>query len=120
MVPTPEKNRAVEVGNPMITGTMNVAPNMATTCCSPMPIVIGADSRSSGATTVPGSMLRPSPCSFQVNMSLIVTMVPSSDRAQHGLCIQVVGRGRRPRPTRLPALVAGSAVSPRTPPPVRW
>src|SRR6476620_10815685 len=78
MVPTPEKNRAVEVGNPMITGTMNVAPNMATTCCSPMPTVIGADSLSSGATTVPGEMLRPSPCSFQVNMSLLVTMVPSA------------------------------------------
>ena len=75
-MPTPEKNRAVEVGNPMITGTMNVAPNMATTCCRPMPTVIGTDSRSSGATTVPGLMLRPSPCSFQVNMSLIVTMFP--------------------------------------------
>ena len=65
----------------MITGTMNVAPNMATTCCRPMPTVIGTDSRSSGATTVPGSMLRPSPCSFQVNMSLIVTIGPPRPRA---------------------------------------
>ena len=38
-----------------------VAPNMAITCCTPMPTVRGQLSRSSGATTVPGVMVRPSP-----------------------------------------------------------
>ncbi len=52
MVPTPEKNRVVDGGNPVSTGTRKVAPNIATTCCSPMLTVRGHVRRSSGATTV--------------------------------------------------------------------
>jgi hypothetical protein len=61
-VPMPEKRRVVETGNPVSTGTRNVAPNMAMTCCAPIAIVAGQFSRSSGLTTVPGSTVRPLPC----------------------------------------------------------
>lgn len=51
MVPTPENSRVVAGGNPVSTGTRKVAPNIATTCWAPMPMVRGQLSRSSGATT---------------------------------------------------------------------
>ena len=54
IVPTPENNNVVFTGNPVKVGTSSVAPNMAITCCIPMPIVRPHDSRSSGATTAPG------------------------------------------------------------------
>ena len=60
-VPRPEKSSAVVAGMPVRAGTSTVAPNMAITCCTPMPTVRGQLSRSSGATTVPGVMVRPSP-----------------------------------------------------------
>src|SRR5882757_1408473 len=50
-VPTPENSSVVVGGKPVSTGTRNVAPNMATTCWAPMPMVRGQLSRSSGATT---------------------------------------------------------------------
>src|SRR4051812_37242571 len=50
-VPTPENKRVVAGGKPVSTGTRKVAPNIATTCCAPMPKVRGQLSRSSGATT---------------------------------------------------------------------
>ena len=53
-VPRPEKSSAVVAGMPVRAGTSTVAPNMAITCCTPMPTVRGQLSRSSGATTVPG------------------------------------------------------------------
>ena len=40
--------------SPMMIGNTNVAPNIATTCWAPSPIVLGQDSRSSGLTTSPG------------------------------------------------------------------
>ena len=46
---------------PMMSGKTNVAPNMATTCCAPMPTVSGHDSRSSGATASPSGGVFPSP-----------------------------------------------------------
>src|SRR5258708_37343223 len=50
-VPTPENSSVVVGGKPVSTGTRNVAPNIATTCWAPMPMVRGQLSRSSGATT---------------------------------------------------------------------
>ena len=49
-MPIPVKNRVVAGSNPVRRGTKKVAPNMATTCCAPMPIVIGQDIRSLGRT----------------------------------------------------------------------
>lgn len=40
-VPIAEKNSVVAGGNPVSRGTRNVAPNMATTCWAPIPIVRG-------------------------------------------------------------------------------
>lgn len=50
----PEKRIVVAGGNPVSSGTRTVAPNMATTCCRPIPMVRGHESRSSGITTPPG------------------------------------------------------------------
>src|ERR671926_449272 len=41
--------------SPMTIGKTKVAPNIATTCCAPIPTVRGHDSRSSGATASPRS-----------------------------------------------------------------
>ena len=50
-MPTPENSRVVAGGKPVSTGTRKVAPNIATTCWAPMPMVRVQPSRSSGATT---------------------------------------------------------------------
>ena len=47
--------------SPMTRGKTKVAPNMATTCCAPMPMVSGHDNRSSGATASPNGGVLPSP-----------------------------------------------------------
>ena len=65
-VPIPVKNSVVAGENPVSSGTRKVAPNMATMCCEPIPMVRGQDRRSWGCTTSPGPMDLPSPCSFQV------------------------------------------------------
>ncbi len=65
MVPIAEKNSVVDGGNPVMSGTRNVAPNIATTCCNPMPTVRGQVSRWPGATTSPGARFLPSPCRAQ-------------------------------------------------------
>src|SRR5690606_12748027 len=65
-VPKPEKNRVVVGGIPVRSGTRKVAPNMATTCWAPKPIVRGQESRSSGRTIASGLTLAPSPCSFHM------------------------------------------------------
>ena len=44
----------------MTSGNTNVAPNIATTCWTPIPTVRGHDSRSSGRTTSPGGGVLPS------------------------------------------------------------
>src|SRR5665647_2036277 len=62
LVPTAEKNSVVEAGNPVIAGTRIVEPHIATTCCMPIPTVRGQLNRSSGLTTAPGRIRRPSPC----------------------------------------------------------
>ena len=56
MVEIPENNSVVFTGKPVSVGTSSVAPNMATTCCMPMPIVRPQLKRSSGATTAPGAI----------------------------------------------------------------
>ncbi|BDO40800.1 hypothetical protein CELD12_02900 [Cellulomonas sp. NTE-D12] len=66
MVPIAEKNRVVCGEKPVSSGTRKVAPNIATTCCRPIPVVRGQLSRSPGDTTAPGAIVRPSPCSFQL------------------------------------------------------
>ena len=58
---TPENSSVVLTGKPVNVGTNSVAPNMAITCCIPMPIVRPQLKRSSGATTSPGVMCLPSP-----------------------------------------------------------
>ena len=50
---TPDIRIARFGSRPMMIGKTNVAPNIATTCCAPTPIVFGQDSRSSGLTGVP-------------------------------------------------------------------
>ena len=70
-VPTPENSSVVDTGNPVSTGTRNVAPNIAMTCCMPIAIVAPQLRRSPGATTAPGATVRPFPCSFQRNMCLL-------------------------------------------------
>ena len=60
-MPIPEKNRVVVGGNPVIIGTKNVAPNMATICCNPIPMVLGQVNLSSVETTSPGAIFFPSP-----------------------------------------------------------
>ena len=52
-------------GKPVRTGTRNVAPNIATTCWAPKPIVRGHESRSSGRTMASVATVRPSPCRVQ-------------------------------------------------------
>src|SRR5215216_5767858 len=47
--------------SPMTSGKTNVAPNIATTCWAPRPIVRVQDRRSSGRTTSPGGGVLP-PC----------------------------------------------------------
>ena len=72
----PEKSRVVAGGMPVMMGTRNVAPNMATTCCMPMPMVRGHASRSSGATTWPGRMDLPLPWSFHLMPSMLMAGLP--------------------------------------------
>jgi len=60
----PLKSSVVDGGNPVSSGTRNVAPNIATTCCTPRPIVRPQVRRSSGATIVVAETVAPSPCSF--------------------------------------------------------
>ena len=67
-VPTAVKNRVVDGGKPVSRGTRNVAPNIATTCWAPMPIVRGHERRSPGRTTSPGWMEVPSPWVRHVKM----------------------------------------------------
>ena len=62
MVPTPEKKSVVVGGKPVMIGTKKVAPNIAAMCCSPVPMVRGQESRSSGAITPPELF------TFQLNM----------------------------------------------------
>src|SRR5699024_8852552 len=56
--------------SPMMSGNTNVAPNIATMCCAPRPIVRGQLRRSPGATAAPGAMFLPSPCSFHPNADM--------------------------------------------------
>lgn len=60
-MPIAVKNRVVDGGKPVSSGTRNVAPNIATTCWAPMPIVRGHVIRSSGRTISPGRIVFPSP-----------------------------------------------------------
>ena len=55
-MPIPLKSRVVLGGKPVMSGTRKVAPNIATTCCMPIPMVGSQASRSRGATTWPGWM----------------------------------------------------------------
>src|SRR5699024_5808593 len=61
-VPTPEKNSAAVGGKPVRAGTNTVEPNMAITCCKPIPMVWGHAMRSVGLTTCPALIVFPSPC----------------------------------------------------------
>src|SRR4051812_17609047 len=89
-VPRPENNSVVAGGNPVSTGTRNVAPNIATTCWAPMPMVRGQLSRSSGATTYASDAT-----GFQLIISragiTVVDYTPSADFPR------LIGRMRRPR-----------------------
>ena len=95
---------------PMRTGKTKVAPNMATTCWAPSPMVRPHPSLSSGATTSPGSST-PRLCSFQI-MRVLPGLAPF-----RSLSVSV-GRTCPPRPptelrsrsgtTFLPAMPFGS------------
>src|SRR5690625_1067396 len=60
----------------MTTGNTNVAPNIETTCCAPIPRVRGQLSRSMGPTTSPGRMFLPSPCTVHSPRALRATAAP--------------------------------------------
>ena len=62
------KNSVVDGSKPVRIGTRNVAPNMATTCCAPMPMVRGQVRRSFGSTISPGLSVFPFPWSVHVNI----------------------------------------------------
>jgi hypothetical protein len=64
-VQTPDIMMARFGSRPMMIGNTNVAPNIATTCCAPTPIVLGQDSRSSGLTGVPSGRGLSIPTGFQ-------------------------------------------------------
>ncbi len=55
MVQIPENMMARLGSRPITRGKTNVAPNIATTCWAPSPIVLPHGSRSSGATGSPGA-----------------------------------------------------------------
>ena len=59
IVETPLVRMASCGSRPIATGNRNVAPNMATTCWAPNPMVRGQDSRSSGRTTGRSRRWRP-------------------------------------------------------------
>ncbi len=61
---------------PMISGKTKVAPNMATTCWAPSPMVLPQESRSSGATTSLGPTVLPSPWSFQPRAIRLLLVPP--------------------------------------------
>ena len=83
-VPMPEKNSVVAGGKPVSSGTRNVAPNIATTCCAPIEMVRGHASRSRGVTTSPGATCLPSPCSRQFRPSRSTT--PPRRSCSRGAC----------------------------------
>src|SRR5688500_11732829 len=53
--------------SPMMIGNTKVAPNMATTCWAPRPVVLPQDRRSSGATAAPGGGVLPPYTTFHPN-----------------------------------------------------
>src|SRR6478735_7400589 len=81
MVQTPDIMMARFGSRPMINGKTNVAPNMATTCWAPTPIVLGQDSRSSGRTTAPSGSGLPSPTSFHPIAIIHALSAPGSGAA---------------------------------------
>ena len=68
----PENSSVVVGGKPVSTGTRKVAPNIATTCWAPMPMVRGQLSRSSGATTAASAGT-----GFQVSGITVLDYTPS-------------------------------------------
>src|SRR5690348_1604830 len=85
-VPIPENSSVVAGGNPDSTGTRNVAPNIATTCWAPMPMVRGQLSRSSGATTKASDGT-----GFQPSEITVVDYTPSAVLAPDGRSTPTVG-----------------------------
>src|SRR5918998_3621743 len=55
IVHRPENMMARLGSSPITTGNTNVAPNMATTCCAPRPMVLPHGSRWFGITASPGA-----------------------------------------------------------------
>lgn len=93
IVPRPENSKVVLTGNPVSVGTSSVAPNMAITCCIPMPIVRPQLRRSRGATTAPGSIFLPSPWTVhpQVEVTNVHYLRPRPLLGNRGaLCTQIV------------------------------
>src|SRR5690606_40192207 len=107
-VPTPENSRVVGTGKPVSTGTRNVAPNIATTCCTPTAIVAGQLRRSPGPTTLPGATVLPSPCTVQ---SFMAFLSPGRRVCGTGWWLsRVCPRRRAPAPLRRHAqMLAGVA-----------
>ena len=113
IVPRPENKSVVLTGKPVRVGTSRVAPNMAMTCCIPIPIVLGHDSRSSGATTPPGSMRLPSPWTVQPQFQFTSPYYRKT-RATNEIGASVRGNwpARLIRPPCHPRTRTGSAVRP--------
>jgi hypothetical protein len=62
--------------SPITMGKTNVAPNIATTCCAPRPIVRGQESLSSGRTTAPGGGVCPPWTTFQLKRAMTDAALP--------------------------------------------
>src|SRR5690349_20426918 len=96
MVPMPENSSVVAGGKPVRTGTRNVAPNIATTCCAPRPKVRGQLTRSPGATTKSGSACE----STRVHRNVIVRLHTMTAEAASQVGERADRHHRRPRQHR--------------------
>ena len=104
-MPIPENNSVVVTGKPVMVGTSSVAPNIAMTCCIPIPMVRGQLSRSSGATTAPSAIRLPSPWTVQpIPPAPVIVSRSITGRNTRGQAL-----GLRPRPTKPVQLIASAA-----------
>src|SRR3954471_8892856 len=108
-VPMPEKSSVVDGGKPVMNGTRNVAPNIATTCWAPSPIVRGQVSRSPGSTISCAPTFLPSPCSVQGSAMRVL----NRSRVGIGLVLRIRAFSDEPEssPGHQPTILRESTIS---------
>src|SRR5580765_1364885 len=107
---------------PMMRGKTNVAPNIATTCWAPSPIVLPQDSRSFGATTSSGPARLPSPCKVQPKAMTDSSSSSTGSPLTHRWPTPGWGKPSGPRGCRRSAIrdiAVGESLSPTGPPGIR-